>query len=47
MMCGGYVDNYPLIYLLFTLFNSYVAFYTLQRHIFLLLINLLANFSTI
>lgn len=46
-MCGGYVDNYPLIYLLFSLLRSYVAFYTLQRHIFLLLINLLANFSTI
>lgn len=47
MMCGGYVDNYPLIYLLFSLFHSYVAFYTIHWHIFLLLINLLANFSTI
>lgn len=46
-MCGGYVDNYPSIYLLFTLFYSYVGFYTLQRHIFLLSINLLAIFSTI
>lgn len=46
-MCGGYVDNYLSIYLLFTLFHSYVAFYTLYWHIFLFLINLLAIFSTI
>ena len=46
-MCGGYVDNYPLIYLLFTLFHSDDAFYTLQRHTFLLSINLLSIFFII
>lgn len=46
-MCGGYVDNYPLIYLFFYLFHSSVAFHTFYWHIFLLSINTLAIFSTI